>query len=177
MGQQMREITLRLPEETILKKIFIIRGRKVMLDSDLAKLYGVPTGALIQAVKRNSDRFPSDFMYLLTIEEVKSLISQNVISKTGRGGRTKIPHVFTENGVAMLSSVLKSRRAIHVNIHIMRTFTRLREMLQTHEELRRKIEGTERKYDGQFRIVFEAIKELLQPAPGLPKKRIGFHAG
>ncbi len=171
-----------LLEETIERKIYFIRGKKVMLDSDLAYLYGVSTGALIQAVKRNRDRFPNDLLYLLTREEVTALISQFVISKKGRGGRTKLPHAFTEQGIAMLSSVLKSKRAVQVNIQIMRTFTKLRELLATHEDLRRKIEAIERNFskkfgehDHQFEAVFDAINRLLEPAAKKRKRLIGFH--
>ena len=147
-----------------------------MLDSDLAILYEVSTGALIQAVKRNIERFPSDFMQLMTRQEVMLLISQNVISKKGRGGRRTPPLAFTEQGVAMLSSVLKSRRAIQVNIQIMRAFSKLRHMLEAHKDLKKRIEEMEQKYDGKFKIVFEALRELLTPAipPPKPKGPIGF---
>ncbi len=160
-----------LPEETIQSKIYLIRGKKVMLDRDLAKLYGVEPKTLNQAVKRNSKRFPEDFMFTLDFKEFSSLKSQIVTSSWG--GVRKMPHAFTEQGVAMLSSVLHSQRAIQVNIQIMRTFTRLREMLNSHEDLRRKIEAMERKYDQQFAVVFDAIKQLLEP-PKKPKKKIGF---
>jgi len=158
--------------EVIVAKIWEIRGKKVMLDSDLAKLYEVSTKVLIQAVKRNIRRFPADFMYQLTKKEVASLRSQFVTSK--RGGRRYLPYVFTQEGVAMLSSVLNSERAIMVNIQIMRAFTQLRRMLLTNRDLRRKIEEMERKYNKQFAIVFEAIKQLLEP----PKqtRAVGFHA-
>ncbi len=159
-----------LPEEVIRRKILLIRGKKVMLDCDLAQLYGVKTYVLNQAVKRKRNRFPEDFMFSLSREEILNL-SQIVIS-------SKIKHspnvnAFSEQGVAMLSSILNSERAVHVNIQIMRTFTRLRELLSSHEELRRKIESMERKYDQQFVIVFDAIKQLLEP-PKKPKKKIGF---
>lgn len=158
--------------EIIVTKIWEIRGKKVMLDSDLAKLYEVPTKALIQAVKRNIRRFPGDFMYQLTKKELDSLRSQFVTSK--RGGRRYLPYVFTQEGVAMLSSVLNSERAILVNIQIMRAFTQLRRILLTNKDLRRKIEEMERKYDKQFLIVFQAIKQLLKPPPAKGKKIIGF---
>ena len=145
-----------------------------MLDADLARLYGVPTKVLIQAVKRNITRFPADFMYQLADKEFMNLRSQFVTSN--RGGRRYLPYAFTEQGVAMLSSVLNSERAIQVNVQIMRAFTRLREILLTHAELRRKIEEMEKKYDQQFQIVFEAIKQLIEPSPDKPKKRIGFQA-
>lgn len=159
--------------EIIQNKIFIIRDRKVMFDRDLAKLYGVTTGALIQAVKRNADRFPNDFMYQLTRQEFAALISHFVISK-GRGGTRKLPYAFTDYGILMLSSVLNSKRAIHVNIQIMRTFRKLREMLAGHKELKQKIEEMEEKYDYQFKIVFKAIKELLELPARKPKGPIGF---
>lgn len=143
-----------------------------MLDKDLAELYGVETRVMIQAVKRNKSRFPIDFMLQLTKGEFENLISQIVISSWG--GTRKLPYVFTEQGVAMLSSVLNSERAILVNIQIMRAFTKLREMLLTHTELKRKIETMERKYDQQFKVVFDAIRKLLEP-PLKSKRKIGFH--
>lgn len=164
-------------EEKVEKRIYLIRGKKVMLDSDLAELYGVTTGALIQAVKRNAERFPEDFMYFLTREEFNALISQSVISKTGRGGRTKLPHAFTEQGVAMLSGVLHSKRAVQVNIAIMRTFVKLRQLISTHRELAHKLDQLERrveKHDHEIHAVFEAIRKLLEPSVR-PKRRIGFH--
>lgn len=162
-------------EEVIRDMIYIIRGYKVMLDSDLAALYGVPTGRLNEQVKRNGKRFPDDFMFLLTKQEFENLKSQFAISSWG--GRRKLPYVFTEQGVAMLSSVLSSDRAIQVNIAIMRTFTKLREIMATHKELRQKIEDIEKKYDGQFQVVFTAIKELFGKfnEPEKPKGKIGFH--
>ncbi|EKD27672.1 MAG: hypothetical protein ACD_79C00642G0001 [uncultured bacterium] len=144
-----------------------------MLDMDLAELYNVTTGNLNKAVKRNIKRFPNDFMFQLTKQEFKDLIFQFGISK--RGGRRNLPFAFTEQGVAMLSSVLNSERAILVNIQIMRIFTKLREMLASHIDLKRKIESMEKKYDKQFQIVFDAIKELLEPVSKKPKKEIGFH--
>ena len=165
-----------VPSELIESKIFLIRNKKVMLDRDLAVLYGVETKALKQAVKRNPKRFPGDFMFELNPVEFKNWRSQFVTSKADKMGLRHRPYAFTENGVAMLSSVLNSDRSIQVNIQIMRTFTRLREILGTHVELRRKIEQLEKKYDGQFRIVFEAIRELMTPPerPVPPKKKIGF---
>ena len=144
-----------------------------MLDRDLADLYGVPTKSLNLAVKRNLSRFPGDFMFRLTNDEVDVLRFQFETSKRGRGGRRYLPYVFTQEGVAMLSSVLNSERAIQVNIQIMRAFTKLREMMSVHKDLREKIEAMEKKYDHQFQIVFEAIKMLLEP-PAKPKGRIGF---
>jgi len=134
-----------------------------MLDRDLAELYGVETRSLVQAVKRNIQRFPNDFMFQLTSEEDKALRSQIVISKKGRGGRRYSPYAFTEQGVAMLSSVLNSERAIEVNIAIMCTFVKLREILAAHKDLARKLEDLEKKYDSQFRSVFEAIRQLMLP--------------
>lgn len=167
-----------IPQETIASKIFFIRGKKVMLDRDLAKLYEVMTGNLNKAVKRNIDRFPEDFMFQLTKEEFESLMFQFGISK--RGGTRSLPYAFTEQGVAMLSSVLNSKRAILVNIRIIRVFTRLREMLATNADIRKKIEDLERKttgklkeHDEQLAMVFEALKQLLQP-PEEPKEQIGF---
>ena len=149
-----------VPVELIEKRIYLIRGKKVMLDSDLAELYKVETRTLIQAVKRNINRFPSDFMFQLNYQEVASLRSQIVISKTGRGGRRYQPYVFTEQGVAMLSSVLNSERAIEVNIHIMRAFVKLREMIASHKDLAKRLDELEKKYDEQFRVIFDAIREV-----------------
>ena len=161
------------PETTIQEKIYLIRGRKVMLDSDLAVLYGVKTFHLNEAVKRNQKRFPNDFMFQLTRSEAENLTSQFAISSWG--GRRSRPYAFTEQGVAMLSSVLNSERAIQVNIQIMRTFTKIRQMLEAHKELRQKIEKMEKKYNHQFKIVFDALRKLLDP-PAKPKRSIGFHA-
>lgn len=143
-----------------------------MLDADLAGLYGVETKVLVQAVKRNLDRFPEDFMFQLSREEYDNLRSQSVTSSDW-GGRRYPPYAFTEQGVAMLSSVLRSRRAVQVNIEIMRAFIRLRQMLASHAELARKLDALEKKYDAQFKDVFEAIRQLM--APPEPKRRaIGF---
>jgi hypothetical protein len=145
-----------------------------MLDADLAELYGVPTSRMNEAVKRNSIRFPVDFMFRLSAEEYTSLISQIAISKPGRrGGRRKLPYVFTEQGVAMLSGILQSHRAVQVNIAIMRAFVRMRRMLVSHEELARKVAALEGKYDSQFRVVFDAIRALMEP-PKTQRQRIGF---
>jgi hypothetical protein len=154
-------------------RIIVVRGQKVMLDSDLAVMYGVTTAALNQAVKRNSERFPTDFMFRLTMEETTFLISQTVISNETRGGRRKPALAFTEQGVAMLSSVLKSKRAVAVNIEIMRVFVKLRQLLLTHADLARKLDALEKKYDAQFKIVFDVIRELMTPVEK-PKRRIGF---
>ena len=162
-----------LPRERIERSILLIRGHKVMLDADLAELYGVETRALLQAVSRNQKRFPEDFMFQMSKEEYELLRSQIVISKKGRGGRRYLPYVFTEQGVAMLSSVLRSERAVQVNIEIMRAFARLRRMLASNEDLARKLAALEKKYDSQFRVVFEAIRELMAP-PDPKKRKIGF---
>jgi len=161
-----------VPQEIIETRIIFVRGKKVMLDKDLAQLYGVTTGNLNKSVKRNIERFPEDFMFQLTKEEFKNLIFH--FGTSSWGGIRKLPYAFTENGVAMLSSVLNSERAIKVNIQIMRTFTKLREMLMTHKDLKEKIEAMEKKYDYQFKIVFDAIKQLLEPPEKSQKKKIGF---
>ena len=160
-------------QEVIEQKIYLIRGQKVIIDSDLASLYGVPTHRLNEAVKRNKKRFPDDFMFRLTKTENISLMSQIAISNKGRGGRRKLPYVFTEQGVAMLSSVLNSDRAILVNIQIMRTFIKLRQLIATHKDLLKKIEEMEKRYDKQFRIVFQVIRELTAK-PRDTRKQIGF---
>lgn len=146
-----------------------------MLDSDLAALYGVQTSNLNKAVKRNADRFPPDFMFQLNADETDRLRFQFGISKAGRGGRRYLPYVFTEQGVAMLSSVLRSKRAVKVNIEIMRAFVRLRGILAAHKELAAKLAKLEEKYDGQFRIVFEALRQLTSPPPEVKRRRIGFN--
>ena len=163
-----------LPIERINQLILLVRGRKVILDSDLARLYGVETFNLNKAVKRNLDRFPADFMFQLTKEETGRLRFQVGISKsTGRGGRRYRPYAFTEQGVAMLSSVLRSPRAISVNIEIMRAFVRLRQILSTHADLARKLAELEQKYDKNFRVVFDAIRQLMTP-PVEKRQPIGF---
>lgn len=170
---------LPVPVEVIERRIYLIRGKKVMIDSDLAELYGVPTFRLNEAVKRNRRRFPEDFMFQLTKEETESLTSQIAMSKAGRGGRRTRPYVFTEQGVAMLSSVLNSERAIEVNVAIMRAFVKLREMLESNEELNRKFAALERKlatHDKYFRVVFEELRKLIA-APEKPRRRIGFTTG
>jgi len=165
-------MTAHISIERIEQTILLIRRHRVMLDTDLAKLYGVTTKVLNQAVKRNATRFPADFMFKLTAEETAALRSQFVTSK-GRGGRQYRPYVFTEQGVAMLSSVLHSERAIQVNIAIMRAFVQLREMIGSNKGLARRLNELEKKYDSRFRIVFEAIRELMTE-PELKTKRIGF---
>ena len=148
--------------QSIKHYILLIRGEKVLLDSDLAKLYGVETKVLVQAVKRNIERFPKDFMFQLTQEEYQLLRSQIVTSKK-RGGRQYAPFVFTEQGVAMLSSVLKSSKAVQVNIEIMRAFVALRQMLFEHKELAAKLHQLEKKYDKQFKAIFDAMREFMTP--------------
>ena len=167
----MSRSNLIVSSQIILAKIFLIRGKKVMLDKDLAYLYGVETRILMQSVKRNIKRFPEDFMFQLNNDEFENLKSHFVTSSWG--GTRKLAFAFTEQGVAMLSSVLNSERAINVNIQIMRTFTKLREMIMSHEDLKRKIELMEKKYDKQFAVVFEAIKLILD-RDSKPKGRIGF---
>ena len=155
-----------IPVERIERSILLIRSEKVMLSPDLAALYDVEPRVLVQAVKRNIDRFPDDFMFQLTKEEFDDLKSQTVISSPASwgGARRARPYAFTEQGVAMLSSVLRSPRAVSVNIEIMRAFVRLREFLSTHEDLARRIEALESRYDEQFKVVFEAIRELMEPS-------------
>jgi len=162
-----------LKPENVARLVFFVRGEKVMLDADLARLYGVTTGNLNKAVKRNQARFPGDFMFQLTDKETENLIFQSGRSK-GRGGRRHRPYAFTEQGVAMLSSVLNSERAVQVNIAIMRTFVQLRRLMDSNADLARKIENLEKKYDEKFATVFAAIKQLIAP-PAPAKKRIGFH--
>jgi hypothetical protein len=172
-----------IPIERIERSILLIRGHKVMLDRDLALLYGVTTKVLNQAVKRHADRFPEDFMFQLTMEEARiwwtevrggGLRSQIVTLKRGQHIKYR-PYAFTEHGILMLSSVLNSERAIKVNIEIMRAFVRLRRILASHTELARKLDALEKKYDAQFKIVFDAIRQLMAPPePEPPKKRIGF---
>jgi ORF6N domain len=159
----------------IAKSIYFLRGSRVMLDSDLAALYRVTTKSLNRAVKRNSERFPADFMFQLTEKEAEVLRCQSGTSKTaGRGGRRYLPYAFTEHGIAMLSSVLSSERAVQMNIAIMRAFLQLRAMLATHEDLKRKIVHMEKRYDARFQAIFAALREMLnEPEP--PKRQIGFH--
>lgn len=165
---------MKIPVERIEKEIFLIRGEKVMLDRALASLYGVPTKAFNQAVKRHGERFPSDFMFQLTMEEAQALRSRSQSVTLKRGQNIKYrPYAFTEHGILMLSSVLSSKQAIQVNIEIMRTFVRLRRMLGSNAELAKKLEELEKKYDRQFRAVFDAIRQLMTP-PEPPRKQIGF---
>lgn len=165
--------------QTIQSKIYLIRGHRVMLDHDLADLYGVKAKALNLAVKRNIDRFPDDFMFQITGREMESLRFQIETSKAGRGGRRYLPHAFTEQGVAMLSGILNSKRAVQVNIQIMRTFTRLREMISSHKELSRKLTELEQKiesHDEHIHSLFEAIRQLMDPPLKSGVKKIGFRA-
>lgn len=162
-----------VPLDFIERRIFFIRGEKVMLDRDLAELYGVETKVLKQAVRRNISRFPDDFMFELSKAEFQDWRSQFVTSREDRIGLRYSPMAFTEQGVAMLSSVLKSERAIEVNITIMRAFVQMRQMLATHSDLKRKIEEMEARYDENFQLVFEAIRQLLEDDEK-PKRQIGF---
>ena len=156
------------------RRIYSIRGERVMPDADLAELYGVSTSNLNKAVKRNSDRFPSDFMFQLSLGEATNLRFQSGISKSAHGGRRKPPYALTEQGVAMLSSVLRSPRAVAVNVEIMRAYVRIRALLATHADLAHKLEALEQKYDGQFRVVFDAIRQLMAPEDSEERKRIGY---
>ena len=164
--------------QIIKDKIYVIRGQKVMLDSDLAELYEVPTGALNQAVKRNSTRFPDDFMFQLSDNELDVLISQSVISKKynfsspGKGGVRKFPYVFTEQGVAMLSSVLRSDKAIQVNIAIMRAFVMMRQYAMNFKDLKDKLDELEARYDNKFEDIYEVLDQLLSSKN--ERKEIGF---
>ena len=169
----MKNKSVLIPRDIIERSILFLRGQKIMLDRDLARLYGVQAKALIQAVKRNPDRFPKDFMFRLSWKEAQNSRSQIVTLKQGENIKY-LPCAFTEQGVAMLSSVLKSKTAIRVNIQIMRAFSKVRHMLETHGKLKRKIEEMEQRYDGQFKIVFDALRELLAPPEPKPKGPIGF---
>jgi hypothetical protein len=158
--------------------ILLMRGEKVILDADLAKLYGVPTFRFNEAIKRNHNRFPRDFVFQLTREEVSILISQNAISRPGHGGRRTLPYAFTGHGAVMAATVLSSPRAIEMSIFVVRAFIHLRNLLSTHKELALKLAEVERKietHDGDIRSLFDAIHELMSP-PENPKRRIGFHA-
>ena len=168
---------IQIPQTFIEKRIYLIRGKKVMLDRDLAELYNVPVKVLNQAVHRNIDRFPKDFMFQLSTEEMESLRSHFVTLKRGQHSKY-LRNAFTENGVAMLSSVLRSKRAVQVNVMIMRTFTKMREIASSHTVLKQKIEELEKSYNKQFRVVFMAIKELFSKfdEPIQKKRKIGFHA-
>ena len=163
-----------MPVDPIAQRILLIRGHRVMLDSDLAELYEVTTKRLNEQVRRNIKRFPPDFMFQLSREEFDFLRSLNATLKTARGQHRKyLPYAFTEQGVAMLSGVLNSGRAIDVNVAIMRAFVKLREFALTHKELSRKLNDLERKYDSQFKVVFDAIRQLMTP-PEPKRRKIGF---
>jgi hypothetical protein len=162
-----------IPTERIERCIVFVRSQRVILDADIAALYGVSVGRLNEAVGRNLQRFPSDFMFQVTEVEVENLKSQIAISSSRWGGRRSLPYAFTEHGVAMLSSVLRSRRAIQVNIEIVRTFVKLRRMLASNADLVRKLGALERKYDAQFKVVFDAIRRLMAPEAPRPRP-IGF---
>lgn len=168
-----------IPAERIQRAIYLVRSEKVMLDADLAALYGVETGALKRAVKRNADRFPPDFLFELTAEEAAHLRCQIGISCLQHGGSRYLPYAFTEQGVAMLSSVLRSPRAVQVNIAIMRAFVQLRQILGSHAELARKLSELERRIEGHdegIRSIFEAIRQIMAPpAADQPSREIGFH--
>jgi hypothetical protein len=154
--------------------IVLIRGHRVMLDATLADLYGVETRRLVEAVRRNANRFPHDFMFRLTPEEFANLRSQIATSSpAAHGGRRYLPYAFTEQGVAMLSGVLRSERAVLVNVEIMRAFVRLRQLLAGNADLARRLDELEQRYDNQFKTVFDAIRQLMLPPPG-PKREIGF---
>jgi hypothetical protein len=174
LSNGVNSVATTFPTERIEQSIFLLRGQKVMVDDDLAELYDIPVKVLNQAVKRNRDRFPEDFMFQLTTEESDSLRSHFVTLKTGRGRHRKyLPFAFTEQGVAMLSSVLRSKRAVQVNVEIMRAFVRLRQMLASNTQLARKLTELEKKYDAQFKVVFDAIRQLMTP-PQPKKRKIGF---
>lgn len=167
-----------LSSHDIERQIHVVRGQRVMLDFDLAKLYGVTTFRLNEQVKRNRERFPGDFAYQLTPQEFTDLISQNAISKPGHGGRRKLPWVFTEHGVAMLSSVLNSPQAIQVNIAIMRAFVQMRRISTTPGELVNQLielARTVQLHDGQIQRIVEVLTQIMEPPPGPPKRKIGFH--
>jgi hypothetical protein len=170
--------TALVPLERIERTILLVRGHKVMLDADLAALYEVSVKRLNEQVGRNRERFPGDFMFQLSEDEAASLRSQNATLKAGTRGRHRkyLPFAFTEQGVAMLSSVLRSPRAVQVNIEIMRAFVRLRRMLQTNADLAKKLDALESRYDAQFKVVFRAIRELMTP-PDRPRRKIGYATG
>ena len=165
-----------IPIESIERRIFLIRGHKAMLDADLAKLYGVTTKRLNEQVKRNRDRFPEDFMLQLTLEEGRAVLaSRSQIATLKRGKNIKYaPYAFTEHGAVMAANVLNSPVAVRASIQVVRAFVRLREILSTHKDLARKLEEMEKKYDRQFKVVFEAIRELMAPPPSPRDRQIGF---
>ena len=165
-----------VPIERIASKIFLIRGKKVMLDRDLAELYRVPTKRLNEQVKRNIKRFPEDFMFQLTKAEKEEVVANCDHLKVLKFS-PQLPYAFTEHGALMLANVIKSPTAIKMSIAIVRVFVKLREIAVTHVDLKRKIEAMERKYDQQFKVIFEIIRKLLEPPPEKPMRRIGFHVG
>lgn len=162
-----------IPIERIERKIYVIRGERVMLDSDLAEIYGVETKMFNRAVKRNLKRFPEDFMFQLTAEEDESLRFQIGTSKKSRGGRRYLPYVFTEHGALMAANILNSERAVEASVQVIRAFVKLRQILLSNAELARKVDEIEKKYDANFKIVFDAIRKLMMP-PDKPKQAIGF---
>jgi hypothetical protein len=164
-----------IPIERIERAILLIRGQKVILDRDLAELYSVETKVLNRAVKRNLERFPEDFIFQLTYQEVRALRCQIGTSKLGRGGRRYLPYVFTEHGAIMAANVLNSKRAIEASVFVVRAFVRLRELIASNKDLAKRLDVLEKKYDSQFKVVFDAIRELMAPLPP-PKPRIGFRA-
>lgn len=164
------------PLARIVSAIHDVRGHRVMLDADLAALFGVSTGRLNEQVKRNRGRFPDDFMFTLTADEAANLKSQFATSSPGWGGTRKLPNVFTEHGAVMLANVLRSRVAVEASILVVRAFVQLREFALTHAELARRLDALEGRYDAQFKVVFQAIRELMAP-PDTPRKRIGFRSG
>jgi phage regulator Rha-like protein len=171
----MNEPVSLIPMERIEKAILSIRGEKAMLDSDLAELYGVPTKALNQAVKRNASRFPDDFMFRLTVAEVAELNRSQFVTGSQKHRDPRFPpYAFTEHGALMLANVLNSERAAQTSVQVVRAFVKLRQMLASNAELARKLEALERKYDAQFKVVFDAIRRLMSP-PAKPKREIGFH--
>jgi hypothetical protein len=163
-----------VPEERIERSILPLRGRRVILDADLAYLYGVTTARLNQQVRRNIDRFPEDFAFLLTPDEFGDLKLHFATSSAGWGGRRKLPFAFTEHGALMAANVLKTPVAVRTSIQVVRAFVRLREMLSSHKELARRLDELEKRYDAKFRVVFDAIRQLMAPPPPRPRRRIGF---
>jgi hypothetical protein len=183
VGDRLSSLSTARPVESLIR---VIRGQKVILDSDLAALYQVETRTLNQAVRRNSDRFPDDFMFQLSVEEVESLTSQFVISKAGRGGRRYLPYAFTEHGVVMLSSVLKSQRAVQMNIFVARAFVRLREIIADNKDLAARVEELERSHDRAATVIEGLVEDIeglagevtqMKALPSGPRRRIGFRPG
>ena len=171
----MNKSLVKLPSETIEKSILFIRGERVILDADLAALYGVTTARLNEQVKRNQDRFPKDFAFRLKREEFENLMSQYATSRSEHGGRRKFPLVFTEHGPIMAANVLTNKRAITASVQVVRAFVRLRQMLASNADLARKLDDLERRYDQQFKVVFDAIRQLMTPLKA-STKQIGFRA-